>query len=69
MKNITSHQYYRGLNRRFDKRVFELIRLGARFKDGVWANPRGLKASTVANATIMHADRRHWRDAVLPLFR
>lgn len=63
-KNITSAQFYGGINRRFDRRVKRLYRLGYRLHSvpefGIAlmakSNIHDRKNSSIPNAIIMHAD-------------
>jgi hypothetical protein len=63
LSDLTTHQYYRGLNRRFDRRARQLARMRfkyaagrARFERGGW------HAAYVTTSAVMHADRRAWFD-------
>lgn len=68
-KNLTSNQFYGGLNRRFDRRVKQLYRLGYRlhsvpeFGIALMAkqNIHDRKNSSIPNAIIMHADNAAYR--------
>lgn len=68
-KNITSAQFYGGINRRFDRRVKQLYRLGYRlhsvpeFGIALMAkqNIHDRKNSSIPNAIIMHADNAAYR--------
>lgn len=70
LSELTSNQYYKGLNNRFDNRVKKLLRKGftycrekAAYKDPRWisTNPNAY----VSNSVIMHSDKRHF-NSLLP---
>lgn len=65
MNNLTSHQYYKGLNNRFDNRVKKLLKaglfydkdlIGFRVKNRMQTNPNNY----ILNSVIMHSDKRHF---------
>ena len=65
MQNLTNHQYYKGLNNRFDNRVKKLLKaglfydknlIGFRVKNRIQTNPNNY----ILNSIIMHSDKRHF---------
>ena len=68
-KNLTSNQFYGGINRRFDRRVKQLYRLGYRlhsvpeFGIALMAKQREFERrnNSIPNAIIMHADNAAYR--------
>jgi hypothetical protein len=67
MSNLTSNQYYRGLNRRFERRAsllrrrgsrYQIVQIGADKRSTTGIMARG--ARVVSASAIMHADRRAW---------
>jgi hypothetical protein len=60
MNNLTSNQYYSGLNNRFEKRLRELTRMG--FKTDHVEFTKHFPRMSVNRSFMMHADRRAWRD-------
>ena len=67
VSHLTSHQYYRGLNRRFDRRVQLLARLRLEYdpEQVGWFNPRrewhaqhGKPNWRMPNCFLQHADNR-----------
>jgi hypothetical protein len=70
---LTSNQYYRGLNRRFEKRSRLLRRIGYRYQiipiradlpksptTAVFVSRYGSRV--ISASEVMHADTRAWRD-------
>jgi hypothetical protein len=63
LANLSSNQYYRGLNRRFDKRYAFLHRLGFRPNESGQLTRKsnwGRKAC-IDRAILSHASNYHWR--------
>lgn len=66
--NLTSNQYYGGLNRRFSRRAALLHRVGFSFDKEAngWFHPRreryGRKCWRIPAALLHHADNRAWYD-------
>ena len=70
LKSLTSNQYYKGLNNRFEKRVSKLIKAGYRYDKEF----PGFYPSTISkmvaksrgrllhNQFVMHADSRAFND-------
>lgn len=60
---LSSHEYYHGLNRRFDKRVERLQHLGFKYDKQAPGMRNGpFERHLLTNTFIMHADRRAWTD-------
>lgn len=69
IKELTSNQYYKGLNNRFDNRVKKLKSLGFSFDNDEKffyqkTNYAGIKLRRVDLTFIMHADKRAWDDKI-----
>lgn len=63
LANLTSNQYYRGLNRRFDTRYAFLHKLGFRPNDSGQLSRKsncGRKAN-IDRTILSHASNYHWR--------
>lgn len=61
ISKLTPHQYYKGLNNRFDNRVKKLLKQGYKYnKELVGFVYKNFKNSFISNATIMHSDKRHF---------
>jgi len=65
MNSLTNHQYYKGLNNRFDNRVKKLVKaglfydkelIGFRVRNRNQSNPNNY----ILNSIIMHSDKRHF---------
>ena len=77
ISELTSNQYWRGMNRRFDKRVRLLAKLGVRNIGGVGWPSRRARAENgrlvprwiMTSQFVMHADRRVFREYVYDLVR
>lgn len=65
---LTSNQYYGGLNRRFEKRAKVLRRLGweyfpvAGLPIAVFRKSFGWKVRAIQASDLHHADKRAWMD-------
>lgn len=70
MRNLTSNEYYGGLNRRFEKRANLLRKLGWKYERlekyncAVFVRNSYHKGRTIAAGTVMNADRRVWNDTL-----
>ena len=69
VSDLTSNQYYGGLNRRFERRAAVLRRFGFKYRcvaEGVavFDRARFVKVQTITAAEVMHADGRAWRAAL-----
>jgi hypothetical protein len=68
MTDLTSNQYYGGLNRRFDKRAALLRRFGFAYEVvgqvAIFSRTRRCRRSEVPAALLSHADKRAWREAL-----
>lgn len=70
LKSLTSNQYYKGLNNRFEKRVAKLKKAGYAYdKDFPGFYPKGLNKMVIKsrghwlhNQFVMHADSRAFND-------
>lgn len=65
--NLTSNQFYGGLNRRFDRRISFLIRFGFRHVMNEWGafmvrKGPGVKDVVIPTGVILFSDNRVWRD-------
>ena len=69
INDLTSNQYYKGLNNRFDNRVKKLLKLGfsynkerVAFKNPIWSelSPNAY----ISTSTIMHCDKRHFNNLI-----
>lgn len=80
LSELTSNQYWGGLNRRFDNRVRLLHRLGIHYNQraNAWPSKRtkyNLETRAMAPAWnmtaqfIMHADHRAWNEMLADLVR
>lgn len=75
LDGLTSKQYYRGLNRRFEKRAKILRRFGyqytlTEYNVAVFVYPyRGRRPLCVAASFLLHADNRAWFDRLAELLR
>ena len=65
--DLTSNQYFGGLNRRFDKRCRLLVRLGYRCFRGGWFRPCRYKIGfdVIWNSSVLNADKRCWLELYL----
>jgi hypothetical protein len=71
---LTSNQFYGGLNRRFEKRVALLVGFGFKYRivvPGVAVLERRpfWKDQAIAAAEVMHACKRSWQDQLERLLR
>ena len=67
MSELTSQQYYGGLNKRFDKRCALLVRAGFRWDGEIpgFRHPRFCYRNTLITTTfIMHSSKRAWLDSL-----
>jgi len=69
LKELTSNQYYRGLNNRFDKRVVKLQRAGWVYMKtlNAWRHPKYLASNVgkhIQAGVIMHSDKRHFNSLI-----
>jgi len=66
INELTSNQYYRGLNNRFDNRVKKMLKLGfVHLKES--NSFKGLYSSalnTIPASVIMHCDKRHFNQII-----
>lgn len=66
INQLTSNQYYRGVNRRYDKRVKRLLSIGFRFVHNEFGSflvkGTGQKPRVLANTFIMAASSRQYYD-------
>ena len=81
VSQLTSNEYYGGLNRRYDNRASLLVRLGfvIKFFPGeksdvrVWCRIRprsgGDRQDTIQTSTVLYADNRAWRDTLCHILR
>jgi hypothetical protein len=66
---LTSNQFYAGINRRFDRRAALLRKSGFSYRAvcpgvAVFTRVRYGKETNVAAATVLHADKRVWTDTL-----
>jgi hypothetical protein len=69
MYNLTSNQYYGGLNRRFDRRARLLTRLGfvsnlVETDLRVFTRTRHARKVNIPAAVLTHADNRAWHEVL-----
>ena len=69
INDLTSNQYYKGLNNRFDNRVKKLFKLGFVYNRDKVAFKSPLYTETnpnawISNSTIMHSDKRHFNKLI-----
>jgi hypothetical protein len=77
LADLTSNEYWGGLNRRFDRRISILAKCGIRNVGGTgWASRREVwtdgqrKPYWVMSAQfVMHADHRAWNELLADLVR
>lgn len=77
LANLTSNQYYRGLNRRFDRRAKRLRQLGFVYRDGgmgfaVFSRMKGANPkfhTHIPACLLSSADNRRFYDAVVSACR
>lgn len=65
INNLTSNQYYGGINRRYDKRINILIKAGFVHdrQTNFWChktNVRLKNCGRIHNSEVMHCDKRHF---------
>ena len=69
---LSSNQYYKGLNNRYDSRVAMLLKVKYVLDRSTmtWYSRRDhAKAHGVSNSTVMYADSRAWREMVVERLR
>lgn len=63
INNLTSNQYYGGINRRYDSRVKILLRAGFYWnkQKEMWQHKRHFNyKGGIHNSVVMHCDKRHF---------
>ena len=66
-EDLTSNEYYGGLNRRFNKRAARLRKLGfeyeaTKYNGAFFTRKRMGRMASIPAATLHHADNRAWFD-------
>lgn len=77
MNSLTSNQYYKGLNNRFDKRIARLVRMGFKrvnnefgsfFARGI-IRCNGFRNQVIPAGLLSSADNRLWNEKLEEILR